>query len=1543
MRLTTSWAAILWLLTASTAFGAGQIYQTPANVMVELTFHSRQSHDDPFNQVSMDMVVIDPTGRELRVPAFWDGGDLWKSRYASPVLGAHTFRTECAEDTGLNDVVGKIEVIPYHGENPLYKHGPIVVSPNRRYLEHTDGTPFFWLGDTWWMGLCHRLHWPEEFQELTADRKAKGFNVIQIVAGLYPDMFPFDPRGANEAGFPWQTNYTAIRPEYFDAADKRLLYLVDQGFTPCIVGAWGYFMPWMGVDKMKAHWRNLIARYGALPVVWCAAGEANLPWYLAKGFPYDDRNQIHDWTKVLAYIRDTDPWHRPLTLHPTGIGPLTARHSTDDPALIDFDMLQTPHAREDGVPITVTTVRNSYGASPRMPVIDGEASYEMLSDSLPTEWTRRMFWLCLMNGAAGHTYGANGIWQCNRPGQPHGKSPHGGSYGVIPWNESMHLPGSQQVGFGKKFFEQFSWQNFRPHPEWVRWAGGSLAKSAWIWFPEGNPAVDAPAAKRYFRREFALDTARGARDASLRVSADDRFTVYLNGSKVGSGSNWAAPGQFNHLAALLKPGTNVLTIIAENMPAPSANPAGLIAAFDVVFSDHTSTRIVTDAQWSAAQSESGPWSTAMVVAPFGGGPWGFIEGSSNDLLGPQATGIPGAAQVIYVPRPASVRISELGPRAAYRVKYFDPVSGVTSSLGEVRSDEHGNWECAPPAGMDHDWVVTLELIKERVSSAGTRAVLATKDLAWDLDWSDGRLRSVWFDNKLTRHRFELSEDKLLELTFSSAPDRVAEPFLLVNDFQVQEARLMGKGAAEFELHSKSLPVNVILHFDVNGAVREKWFRLTNQSGRKLLLLDAALDDFATAGTSTGGGNGKPLFLEDEVHAAIWHPIGVNTATGGRVQLTYSPGKKLEPDEIYTSPTSLIGVAREGKANDDFVSLLDARASRPRKLRSIYTPFGINNQWGACPALDEEESLDVLDLLQKFQGQGVRFDYFTFDTGWVDPASDLTRFRPGCFPNGPGDILNHVDRMGMNFGLWFGTSWATQSCWDYAPAYGTGRPPGLPWREGSPLTEGGINFCFASEPYFSIFKNAVLYHIRENKVRFLKFDGGNYYCDSPDHGHLPGKYSVAAMYNNLIDVARSARAAAPDTFILWYWGVGSPFWALYGDMVFESGLEMEGSGTSSFPTLYYRDSVTLAQDQNAQFAATIPPRLKDSLGVWLSDSRWGNFMGKERWREAMVMDLGRGSLLYPNLWGDLYQLNEQDIAFLSRMNALAKENESLLLHRRKILGDPMLNEPYGYAYGDGGHALLFLDNANFTSRHVQLPLDADLGLSSARGTNLFVTSDFPERTRVQRPDGAGFKFGDTLDLWLRPFEVLLLDVSTHSRGKVKTVRRITDEDAADLGMALSLRAAKADSLLDARFADAPAFAAKGFRKRDQSYEAVLPHLGNRPSILAISIKLRRGDAEWKYAPTVEQIVQPILRIDGENVQMVPVPDGRQCGNTQSFGCSWVVYKFRLPQRWSGQPLQLAIHAWLPDGVEARPEAWVDQQWWQDETRPVADGYYTDAPQ
>jgi hypothetical protein len=704
--------------------GAERLAQTQANVLVELQFTANREHADPFNDVTLDVLFTDPGGHEARVPAFWAGKSLWKVRYVSPLPGTHAYRTECSDrqDSGLQGAAGKIEIKPYTGQNPLYLHGPLHVSSDRRYLQHADKTPFFWLGDTWWMGLCHRIHWPDEFQKLAADRKEKGFNVIQIVAGLYPDMHPFDPRGANEAGYPWQTNYTSIRPEYFDAADQRLRYLVDQGFTSCIVGAWGYFMPWMGVEKMKAHWRYLVARYGAMPVVWCIAGEANLPWYLAKGFPYDDREQVRNWTEVMRYVRDIDPFHRPITIHPTAIKFYTARHATDDAALLDFDMLQTPHGQREAVPTTIRAVRESYAATPTMPVIDGEASYEMLSDSLPTEWTRRMFWLCMMNGAVGHTYGANGIWQCNRREQPHGASPHGGNYGKISWDDAMNLPGSSQLGFGKKLLAQYPWQQFRPHPEWATFKTDpslSLDKSEWIWFPEGNPAQNAPTEKRFFRKSFELPDGKKIQRARLRVSADDWFSARVNGTTLGSSGDWHSGKQFNDIARLLKPGKNVLAITAENRNSNVPNnPAGLIAALEIQFVGAEPLTLVSDNSWLSSKSESAGWEStafddsswtkALVSGHYGDAPWGRFAVPNDGAYGPQSTGIAESVRIIYVPDPDPIELHKLTGRTVYFARYFDPVTGGTTPLGSIQADDNGSRICPPPRGNDHDWVLVLE-------------------------------------------------------------------------------------------------------------------------------------------------------------------------------------------------------------------------------------------------------------------------------------------------------------------------------------------------------------------------------------------------------------------------------------------------------------------------------------------------------------------------------------------------------------------------------------------------------------------------------------------------------------------------------------------------------------------------------------------------------------------------------------------------------------------------------------------------------------------
>jgi hypothetical protein len=439
------------------------------NCALEWSFTSGKAYPDPFNEIDLDVLVIDPEGQEKKVPAFWAGEQTWRIRYASPKLGIHRYRTVCSDtsNTDLHAQQGEIEVSPYTGANPLMQHGALRVAADQRHLEHHDGTPFFWLGDTWWMGLCRRLSWPGEFQELVADRVAKGFTVIQIVAGLYPDMEPFDRRGANEAGFPWDEDFSRINPAYFDMADLRIAHMVQSGLVPCIFGNWGYYLEHAGASALKKHWRNLVARYGAYPVIWCAAGEALMGYYLKPKEEKEAENWLNQlrasWSDIIRYIRAIDPYRHPVTIHPTRYG----HDQVDDPTVLDIDMLQTGHGGYPSLANTVNMLTESLSREPKMAVLVGEVNYEGIVESSREEMQRFLFWSCMLSGAAGHTYGANGLWQVNSRETPYGASPHGTSWGNLSWRDAYQLPGSGQLGLAKRLLERYSWQQFETHPEWI--------------------------------------------------------------------------------------------------------------------------------------------------------------------------------------------------------------------------------------------------------------------------------------------------------------------------------------------------------------------------------------------------------------------------------------------------------------------------------------------------------------------------------------------------------------------------------------------------------------------------------------------------------------------------------------------------------------------------------------------------------------------------------------------------------------------------------------------------------------------------------------------------------------------------------------------------------------------------------------------------------------------------------------------------------------------------------------------------------------------
>ena len=83
--------------TIRAAAQASELPKIEANRVAQISLASEKVYRNPFLEVQLDAMVTQPDGSQLRVPAFWAGGNQWCFRYASRTPGWATWRTECSD------------------------------------------------------------------------------------------------------------------------------------------------------------------------------------------------------------------------------------------------------------------------------------------------------------------------------------------------------------------------------------------------------------------------------------------------------------------------------------------------------------------------------------------------------------------------------------------------------------------------------------------------------------------------------------------------------------------------------------------------------------------------------------------------------------------------------------------------------------------------------------------------------------------------------------------------------------------------------------------------------------------------------------------------------------------------------------------------------------------------------------------------------------------------------------------------------------------------------------------------------------------------------------------------------------------------------------------------------------------------------------------------------------------------------------------------------------------------------------------------------
>jgi hypothetical protein len=422
----------------------------PLYTPFELRLSTTRQYGNPYFDVKVTGIFTSPSGKELRLEGFWDGGQIWRVRFAPNEAGAWNYRTESAD--GELQVSGSFEAL---SSNPA-KRGFVRVSKARPYqFEYSDGTPFLLMGDTNWDGMSDGVGLNPHFKNYINLRAAQGFNAYHAIA--VNNRYDY---GANEGGSPFALfnsatrDYNRVNPNFFQWVDRRVAYADSAGMVSILFFMWSEEVRKMTAEQYQRFVLYVVSRCAAYNVFWILAGDYQAYFYNPPLY-----------RQIGEAIAQADPFDHPISIHPQD--GYTNREFAKEPWL-SYVMHQLRDAGEFlADSIRADRVYNK-------PVVNGEYGYHVPESRHPyhgilqgADYTRTGGWSIFCAGGffvAGfkHTFY-----------DPDGHYPYDAGFDLPPvyWDlqNAKDLEAARQYGVFAKFFrEQTSWPDLQPRRDLVR-------------------------------------------------------------------------------------------------------------------------------------------------------------------------------------------------------------------------------------------------------------------------------------------------------------------------------------------------------------------------------------------------------------------------------------------------------------------------------------------------------------------------------------------------------------------------------------------------------------------------------------------------------------------------------------------------------------------------------------------------------------------------------------------------------------------------------------------------------------------------------------------------------------------------------------------------------------------------------------------------------------------------------------------------------------------------------------------------------------------
>lgn len=200
--------------------------------------------------------------------------------------------------------------------------------------------------------------------------------------------------------------------------------------------------------------------------------------------------------------------------------------------------------------------------------------------------------------------------------------------------------------------------------------------AAWMWLAEG----ELPGQDRAFRLARTAPEGASATLAEVLVTADDAFTLWVDGTEVGATEPAENGWQASRFYETELSGT--ATVVAVRGTNDAVSAGAVLAVVRLTYSDGTTATLTSGSAWKAATTfeadfarpdlDDSGWDQAAEIAAYGAGPWGRgVRPPTRDPL----------------PAPLLRREVEVGPRLERATLYLAAGGYASVSLNGRPADD----------------------------------------------------------------------------------------------------------------------------------------------------------------------------------------------------------------------------------------------------------------------------------------------------------------------------------------------------------------------------------------------------------------------------------------------------------------------------------------------------------------------------------------------------------------------------------------------------------------------------------------------------------------------------------------------------------------------------------------------------------------------------------------------------------------------------------------------------------------------------------------